>query len=163
MTEETGNVADRAQVAEILERIRRRLQEQPAVPFSAHPGSASPPPAPMAASEEPTDVLQGLLTMVEATHRQVGRINPRPPGLHNQLIQMAKRALRRMLSWYTRALREHQSASIELLSHTLAVIEHQQAQLRRLQEELRSLRAELEGREQGNPALQEVRESDLKS
>lgn len=36
--------------------------------------------------------------------QSVGTLNPRPPGLPNQLAQFVKKALRRSLPWYTRLL-----------------------------------------------------------
>jgi 2-polyprenyl-3-methyl-5-hydroxy-6-metoxy-1,4-benzoquinol methylase len=54
--------------------------------------------------------LQAELAAVHALHAAVGEINPRPPGLHNEAIQFAKRAIRRVLTWYTRPLHAFHAA-----------------------------------------------------
>lgn len=57
--------------------------------------------------------LTNLRAHVEAClrfHDQVGVLNPRPPGPHNWLAQVIKRIVRRLLTWYSRPLREFQAA-----------------------------------------------------
>ena len=71
------------------------------------------------------------LKEIETPSRTVGTINPRPAGPRNWAIQVTKRFLSRMLSWYTRPLRQYQSAVAMLLrEHSIM--------LTRMQEELRS-------------------------
>ena len=53
-----------------------------------------------------------------SAHRQVGQLNPRRPGLHNNAIQFAKRVLRRSLSWYTRPIQLFQVSVIRVLQQT---------------------------------------------
>jgi hypothetical protein len=43
---------------------------------------------------------------LEGLRKAVGRANPRPPGWHNDLIQLVKKLLARSLAWYTRPLHE---------------------------------------------------------
>jgi hypothetical protein len=42
----------------------------------------------------------------EGLKRAVGTVNPRPPGWHNDLIQVFKRLLARLLRWHTRPIKE---------------------------------------------------------
>ncbi len=42
----------------------------------------------------------------EGLSKAIGTINPRPPGLHNELIQLVKKSLARLLAWYTRPQRK---------------------------------------------------------
>jgi len=130
------------EVAEVLERIRSRLSQQGPTSLSAEPGSAAPTFSSPAAAANTTVVLHQLLAAVQAAHAQVGLINPRPPGLHNQLIQLVKKVVRRLLTWYTRPLVRYQALNIQFLNQATQIIERQQAQLRWLQEELETLRAE---------------------
>ena len=57
---------------------------------------------------------------------QVGRINPRRPGLHNDLIQLAKKVLQRMLAWYTRPLQEFHGSVTRTLNEAVGAIENLQ-------------------------------------
>jgi SAM-dependent methyltransferase/uncharacterized protein YoxC len=57
---------------------------------------------------------------------QVGTINPRRPGLHNNLIQLAKKAIRRALTWYTRPLQEFHSSVTRTLNETAHAVENLQ-------------------------------------
>jgi predicted SAM-dependent methyltransferase len=56
-------------------------------------------------------------------HGAVGSLNPRPPGIHNQLIQFAKKLMRRALSWYTRPLHQFQAAVTRTLNDIAMAIE----------------------------------------
>lgn len=86
--------------AEILEKIRARLRRQ-ARSSPLTPGAGSPPTGVPSVDRA---VLRQLVAEAQAAQRRVGVVNPRLPGLHNDLIQLVKKLMRRMLSWYTRPL-----------------------------------------------------------
>lgn len=138
------------EVAKVLARIRSRLSQEGPTSLATEPGSAPPTFSSSAAAANTTVVLHQLLAAVQAAHAQVGRINPRPPGLHNQLIQLVKKAVRRLLTWYTRPLVQYQALDIQFLNQATQIMERQQAQLLWLKEELERLRAE---RRQGEEAV----------
>lgn len=73
---------------------------------------------------------------LEAT-RQVGQVNPRPAGLHNDVIQFLKKVMRRSLSWYTRPIHAFQGAVIRALEQTLITFRGQDDQLQSLAQDLR--------------------------
>lgn len=54
--------------------------------------------------------------------RHLGEINPRDPGLHNDVIQFVKKLVRRCLSWYTQPLQLFQSSVIAASQETLRVL-----------------------------------------
>lgn len=59
--------------------------------------------------------LKHNLEECKTLYPAVGGLNPRGPGLHNRLIQFAKRVMRRSLSWYTRPLQLFEGAVIRTL------------------------------------------------
>jgi hypothetical protein len=68
------------------------------------------------------DELRRASAALEGLGKAVGVVNPRPRGWRNALIQLGKGSLARMLSWYTRPLREFNvsaSRSIEEIVRTL--------------------------------------------
>lgn len=119
---------DTPTAAEVLARVRERLQRQGAAVPASHSSAAT--------QGGPSDVavLRQLLGAVQAAHSQVGVVNPRPPGLVSGLIQGVKRVLRRMLAWYTRPMVEYQSLTNQFLAEATRLLEQQQAQLRGLEE-----------------------------
>lgn len=126
-------------VAEILERIRDRLRRQArSVPSTPAPGSQ-----PAGAPSADFAVLRQLVAEAEAAQRRVGVVNPRLPGLHNDLIQLVKKLMRRMLSWYTRPLADYHAATTQFLVEAAQMLERQQTQLRGLEEVLATLTADL--------------------
>ena len=74
-------------------------------------------------------------TAVEGT-RQVGQINPRRAGLHNDAIQFCKKAMRRSLTWYTRPIHYFQAAVIRALQQVLANLQGQEESIRGLSEDV---------------------------
>ena len=56
------------------------------------------------------DELRRRLIDLEWRRSAVGAINPRPPGWHNDLIQVIKKLLARTLSWHTRPFIEFNAA-----------------------------------------------------
>jgi hypothetical protein len=93
--------------SEILDRMRQHVQQHESVPsgrqfqFAQRSSSLD--------SYDTRKLHQELMT-VHALHAAVGEINPRPPGLHNEAIQFVKKAMRRMLTWYTRPLHQFHAA-----------------------------------------------------
>lgn len=59
--------------------------------------------------------LKQNLEECKTLYPAVGGLNPRNPGLRNQLIQFAKKVMRRGLSWYTRPLQLFEGAVIRTL------------------------------------------------
>ena len=66
------------------------------------------------------DVETQLNTAIQG-NRELGELNPRNPGLHNDLIQVGKKLVRRSLTWYTRPLQVFQAGIIEALEGMLSV------------------------------------------
>ncbi|MGA2902303.1 MAG: hypothetical protein ABSD98_00610 [Candidatus Korobacteraceae bacterium] len=63
--------------------------------------------------------LRPALATCKTLSNAVGTINPRPPGLHNHLIQLVKQGLARLLAGYTRSQREFNLSVVRSL-HILA-------------------------------------------
>jgi len=61
---------------------------------------------------------------LDGLRNKVGAINPRPPGWHNGLIQLVKRLLARLLSWYTRPLGEFNAPMSQSLEEIVYVVDH---------------------------------------
>jgi len=66
---------------------------------------------------------------IEGLKDAVGIINPRLPGLHNDLLQLAKRLVARGLSWYTRPLQEFNTSVSRLLQQIAWALEHLSANM----------------------------------
>jgi SAM-dependent methyltransferase len=71
-----------------------------------------------------------------AGHQMVGQANPRPPGIHNQAIQLVKRAMLRGLTWYTRPLHYFQGSVIRALQNTVVALKSHDDQLQELKRNL---------------------------
>lgn len=144
-------------VAEILERIRARLNEQVRSDFAATP-RISPP-----ASSEPTSIsrLRVLLDKARSLQTQVGAVNPRPRGIFNDLIQIFKRALRRALNWYTRPMLRYQETNLRLLGEVIEVLEQDESRLRDLESRVESVLSELADLDQRTVARFERLADDL--
>jgi hypothetical protein len=54
----------------------------------------------------------------------VGVVNPRPPGWHNELIQLVKKVLARFLNWYTRPLYEFDASVSRSLEEVVRAVDH---------------------------------------
>src|SRR5262249_39835071 len=87
----------------------------------------------------------------EAKTGAIGTVNPRPPGLKNNIIQAVKRRIARMLDWYVREQIEFNRASmacvqasmeamVELNRALAALAAHQQAHHQQLRQELEDYR-----------------------
>ena len=105
-----GASSDSLTVEEILDRIRARVESRK----HGVNGEATPVEADTSAPEA-TDLTLETYDLSELRHHIAwnnklwdapAAINPRPPGLHNELAQLAKKAIRRLLSWHLRSLLE---------------------------------------------------------
>lgn len=98
--------------------------------------------------------LSRIRNELAATHdlcNRVGEINPRPPGPINSAIQLVKRIIRRMLSWYSRPIAALQGNVTRILEETAQVLEQTGIYLQELHEQnqevvqrLEALQAHLE-------------------
>src|SRR5438270_3884502 len=96
-------------IARIRERVRARHAGEPEGPAARfHASTAFI--APTAAAQYDWQELHTNLAACNASHSAVGTLNPRPPGLHNTIVQFAKKVMRRSLTWYTRPLHEFHGA-----------------------------------------------------
>ncbi len=76
------------------------------------------------------------LEALEARHQaaanwasQVGTVNPRPPGLHNKLLQALKRLVARSLRWFVYPQREFNRAVLETMEETRQLFAEQNRNL----------------------------------
>lgn len=100
----------------------------------------------------------------------IGTVNPRPPGIHNAIIQAAKRLIARLLHWhvreqveFNRAVVQALSATLEALNQTNRLIEHTWNELRQVhhdwRQQLEHFRRELSPRvEVLEQSLRELRQ-----
>lgn len=68
--------------------------------------------------------------------RQVGQINPRPPGFINACIQFVKKGMRRSLTWYTRPLHYFQGGVVRALDQIAAILDNHNNSFRKVASEL---------------------------
>ncbi len=69
------------------------------------------------------DELRRAAATLERVRKEVGILNPRNPGLHNNLIQRAKRLLARSLNWYVRPLNEFNATVSRSLEEMVSVLD----------------------------------------
>ena len=133
-------------VEDIVERMRNhvRLHRGPAQNTDA----IIPPVFPSRYAEAPDayDLSELFRNAASCTVQwnQVGRLNPRPPGLHNTLIQLFKKGLLRMLSWYTRPLHAFHASVTRSLNGTTRAIEQLQSSAIRTGQHLEKMEASQE-------------------
>lgn len=87
---------------------------------------------------DPGEVRSALATC-KIFSNAVGSINPRPPGLHNDLIQHIKKLMSRLLAWYTRPQREFNSSVVRSLDILASSIENLQTNLQAMDGRLTQL------------------------
>ena len=119
-----------------LEEIMDRMREGVRLGREARAQDAMPHASPFATAHQEGSAattslydLSELRRNVAVTHaqwNQVGVLNPRRPGLHNKLIQLFKKALARILSWYTRPLLEFHASVTRSLQESMRSIENLQ-------------------------------------
>lgn len=126
-------------VEEITERMREHVRRHRET--AKQTDMIFPPAFPSSINAETPDAydLSGLYRNVANSivqWNQVGTLNPRPPGLHNTLIQLFKKGLARILSWYTRPLLDFHASVTRSLNETTRALEHIQVNTARRFEEL---------------------------
>ncbi len=72
-------------------------------------------------------LVQKAINAAATAHQQFGEINPRPSGLHNGVLQLIKKIMRRSLAWYTRPNYLFQVAVIRALQDITSVLERHEA------------------------------------
>jgi hypothetical protein len=70
------------------------------------------------------DALRRLPDAVAGLKKEVGAVNARLPGWHNDLIQLGKKLLLRGLAWYTRPLQEFNGAVSRSLDEIVWAVDH---------------------------------------
>jgi hypothetical protein len=70
------------------------------------------------------DELRRAVAALEGPRNAVGTVNPRPPGWHNDLIQLAKKSAVRMLAWYTQPSREFDAIVSRSLDEIVWALDH---------------------------------------
>jgi 2-polyprenyl-3-methyl-5-hydroxy-6-metoxy-1,4-benzoquinol methylase len=119
---------------EILERMRDRVNEAKIGTNSSFAAGSVRPSrqyAFVADKSVPGYHLGRLRQHVEIVYQlqsAVGTLNPRPPGLVNQVIQRLKKFMSRALSWYTRPLHQFQGAVARAFDEDLQALESLQNQ-----------------------------------
>lgn len=120
------------QVAEIMERLRQKTDAP------QHPdvkGATDGRPPFTLKLHDVSRLRTEINTALEGT-RQVGQINPRPPGLINRAIQLIKEAMRRSLTWYTRPLHHFQGGVVRALEQIAVILDNHNDSFRRVTAEL---------------------------
>ncbi len=130
---------ERRTVAEILERIRARLNEQVKSDYAV----THQVPSPRNSEQISISRLRVLLDKARSLQAQMGTVNPRPRGIFNDLIQIFKKALRRALDWYTRPMLRYEEATLRLLGEVIEVLEQDRSRLHSLESRVESLLGEL--------------------
>jgi len=69
------------------------------------------------------DELRRAAAAVEGLKNAVGIVNPRPPGWHNDLIQLVKKLHARFLGWYTRPSHEFNDSVSRALEQVVFALE----------------------------------------
>jgi 2-polyprenyl-3-methyl-5-hydroxy-6-metoxy-1,4-benzoquinol methylase len=122
-------MSDSLNVEQIMERIRERVRLRKQ---EGNGNAMAGPAASIPVSPERAAATLSLYDLSAMRHNvatsdmlgdQVGTINPRRPGWLNDLIQLAKKAIRRALTWYTRPLHEFHSAVTRTLNETVRAVE----------------------------------------
>lgn len=136
-----GNIEPNEVIARIRERVRARRMGEPEQPMPRV--DASPFVAPSAAAQYDWRELYANLAACNALHSAVGTINPRRAGLHNEIIQFAKKTMRRSLTWYTRPLHEFHGAVTRTLNETSIAIQQLRAALDSMTGQITSVRSDV--------------------
>ncbi|HXE76455.1 MAG TPA: methyltransferase domain-containing protein [Candidatus Xenobia bacterium] len=78
--------------------------------------AGSPKPEPAELQPMPWSWVKAEVSTLRETYDRIGRVNPRPPGWHNALVQLGKRALARGLDWHVRQQRVFNYAAMTSLT-----------------------------------------------
>ncbi len=96
---------------------------------------------------------------LENLWKNVGAVNPRHPGWHNDLIQLLKKVFARSLGWYTRPLGEYNESVTRSLEEIAAALDHltmNMVALDRLSINMVALEGRMAEAEKQNAALREA-------
>lgn len=138
-------MSDSLSTEEIMERIRERVRLRKGSgngTVITEPVAGSVPTARPRAAILPLYDLSEMRQNAAASNMlrdQVGRLNPRRPGLHNDLIQLAKKTLQRMFAWYTRSLQEFNASLMRTLTEGVRALENLQQNVIALADSQKSL------------------------
>jgi hypothetical protein len=70
------------------------------------------------------DELRRAITALEGYGKAVGAVNPRHPGWHNDLIQLGKKSIARLLAWRTRPVRDFSASISRSLEEVVRALDH---------------------------------------
>ncbi len=121
-----GTAEDAIPVAQRLHSIRERIATKLGRPHLAPPQLDQPSLDPLRNSQLLAAHLAGA----------IGTVNPRPPGLVNDLFQSGKRFLARLLGWLLRPQRDFNVALVESLARTSEALDAMNRNLLALRESL---------------------------
>jgi hypothetical protein len=68
--------------------------------------------------------LRSAAAALDGLNNAIGTVNPRLPGLRNDLIQMAKKSLARAMAWYTRPVHEFNASVSRSLQEIVRALNH---------------------------------------
>ena len=130
------NLDDPEEMARLLEHIRQQLNH-------GQRSVATPNEVTTSIAIKSQDISRIDLEVAAAlsAHRQVGQLNPRPPGFRNRALQAVKKTMRRSLAWYTRPLQHFQDAVLRALQNISAVLQKHDNSLRQMESKADSLMA----------------------
>jgi len=124
-------------VQEVMASIRQRVEarKEKGEAFAPIPGNARPQAKVTGRTSQlyPLVQMESKIASARVAQTEIGTINPRRPGFHNNLIQVFKNAIRRSLSWYTRPLVRFHSAVVDSLAEVASGMKSFQASLLDLQ------------------------------
>src|SRR3982074_2424867 len=107
-------------IQEVMASIRQRVEarKEKGEAFAATPGNTRAQANVTGRTTQlyPLVQMESKIASARIAQAEIGAINPRRPGFHNNLIQAFKKAVRRGLSWYTRPLVRFHSAVIDSLA-----------------------------------------------
>ena len=109
----SANTSYRPDIAGRLHALRERITRRMARPVFQPPHLNLPLLDPLKAARRTASSLAAA----------IGTVNPRPPGLINDVIQTRKRSLARILEWTVRPQREFNRAVVDSLARTTEVLE----------------------------------------
>ena len=69
------------------------------------------------------DELRRAVSTLQWLGDAIGAVNPRPPGWHNNLLQLVKKALARSLAWYTRPTHEFNASVSQSLEEIVCALD----------------------------------------
>ena len=81
--------------------------------------------------------LQRIIISLEGLRQVIGRVNPRPSGWHNNVIQTGKKYVARLLRWYTGPFEQFNAGLTRALDEIAGTLDHLSAELVLLDTRLR--------------------------